>query len=102
MSKAAGIPQTTALPRLLGLYEDELDDAGNPVGWRIVGWALELPEGPAVTVPVNGPASATMWRTLRDAAVALDVQVDDVNPRTFRRWRREGDEPGEHNGPGQP
>ena len=68
------------LPRVLAFYRDTWDDDGTAVGWRTVAWGLALPNGAAVTVPLDGPPSATLWSSLGDAAEALDAYVDAPAP----------------------
>ena len=81
-----GAPQP---PRLLGLFRDVYDDDGNPVGWTVVGWGLMFPDKSAVTVPVAGTMSATLWQSLDDALRSMDVQTCDVNPRPYLKWWRD-------------
>lgn len=77
-------------PRLVGLYQDHYDDAGNRVGWEVIGWGVVFPDWSAVTVPISGKVvSASVWRTLDDALRALDAQVCDVNPRPYAKWWRQ-------------
>lgn len=85
MSEVFHLPVGLATPRLLGLYEDDLDAGGTVVGWRVVAWAVELPGGPTVTVPPTAPTNVTMWHSLEDAATALDAYVDEIQPRRPRR-----------------
>jgi hypothetical protein len=72
--------RTSDLPRVLAFYRDTWDDDGTAVGWMTVAWGLALPNGAAVTVPLEGPPSATLWSTVGDAAEALDAYVDTPTP----------------------
>lgn len=77
-------------PRLVALTQDAWDDAGNAVGWEVVGWAIVLPGGTAVTVPVHGPPFAAVWQTLADACRALDdAWVCEMRPVSYGQWWRD-------------
>jgi hypothetical protein len=82
----SGTPQP---PRLVGLFRELWDDNGNPIGWTVVGWGLVFPDKSAVTVPVAGTTSATVWQSLDHALQDMDVQTCDVNPRPFPKWWRD-------------
>lgn len=77
-------PAPTAVgfvPRLLAFYHDVVDeDAAASVGWRTIAWGLVLPDGSALTVPVDGPRAVTLWHSLDDAAATLDAYVDAPDP----------------------
>jgi hypothetical protein len=68
-------------PRLLGLYDDKYDDKGRNVGHEVVGWALAMPDGTAITTSAEPPFSVSLWRSLDDAEDALGVYVDKVDPK---------------------
>lgn len=76
-------------PRLIGLFRDAYDNGGNIVGWTVVAWGLVFSDKSAVTVPVNGRPSATLWMNVDDALRALDVETCEVNPRPAAQWWRE-------------
>lgn len=68
------------LPQTLAFYQDTWDDDGTAVGWTTVAWGLALADGSAVTVPVGGPPSVTLWPSVDAAATALDAYVDAPAP----------------------
>lgn len=69
------------MPRLVAFYQDVVDDeVAASVGWRTIAWGLVLPDGSALTVPVDGPRAVTLWHGLDDAAAALDAYVDAPDP----------------------
>jgi hypothetical protein len=68
------------LPRVLAFYQDTWADDGTAIGWRTVAWGLALTGGAAVTVPIEGPPTATLWPSVDDAATALDAYVDTPAP----------------------
>jgi hypothetical protein len=78
------------MPRMCVLYRDTIDEAGNAVGWEPVAWAVVLPGGAAVTIPVHGAPAATLWQDITDARSELDADVvDEVRPRTGRALARD-------------
>jgi hypothetical protein len=77
---AQSTERTSDLPRVLAFYKDTWDDDGTAVGWTTVAWGLALPDGGAVTVPLEGQPSATLWLSVSDAAEALAAYVDTPTP----------------------
>jgi hypothetical protein len=77
---AQSTERTSDLPRVLAFYMDTWDDDGIALGWTTVAWGLALPNGAAVTVPLEGQPSATLWLSVSDAAEALGAYVDTPNP----------------------
>jgi hypothetical protein len=92
VSARPGAERASGLPRVLAFYHDTWDDDGIAVGWKTVAWGLALPNGAAVTVPLDGPPSATLWPSVGDAAEALDAYVDSPAPaRRLDEARPDGD-----------
>jgi hypothetical protein len=75
-------------PRLVGLFRDLYDDNGTVVGWEVVAWGAKLDNGQAVTIPVAGPTSATVWHSLDDACRAYEAQIAEVRPLPYPQWWR--------------
>jgi hypothetical protein len=69
------------LPQVLGLFQEEWDEGGTAFGWRPVAWGLRMPDGSAVTLPVDSPMGVSLWLTVEDAATALDAFVAVITPR---------------------
>lgn len=75
------LPPDLPLPRVLCLYDDDHDDDGTAVGWRLVAWAVDMPGRGAVTISIGPPLSATVWHSLDAALDTLKVYVDEPRPR---------------------